>query len=99
MKFNDILKILKENKKSYYSTVVFPVLPPDPDDIYIYTENGDRLDKIAYEFYKDYSAWKIIADINNIPNDSLFPEVGIQLRIPQTLDKYYEEYEKINLNR
>jgi len=94
-----ILNILKDGRKSYYSTTVFPTISPSVDDVYIITESGDRLDKMAYEFYKDHSYWWILADVNNIPNDSLYPEVGIQMRIPANIDVYLQEFEKINTNR
>lgn len=99
MERSKILNILKDGRKSYYSTTVFPTIPPSVDDVYIITESGDRLDKMAYEFYKDHSYWWILAEINNIPNDSLYPEVGIQMRIPSNITEYLQEFEKINRNR
>jgi hypothetical protein len=98
-KRSSILNILKDGRKSYYSTIVFPTIQLSSDDIYIITENGDRLDKMAYEFYKDSSYWWILAEINKISNDSLYPEVGIQMRIPSSVTEYLEEFEKINRNR
>lgn len=99
MERNKVSRILKDGRKSYYSSIVFPKLPLSTEDVYIITEFGDRLDKIAFEFYKDSSLWWILAEINNIPNDSLFPDVGIQLRIPSTLETYLQEFDKINSNR
>lgn len=99
MERSKILKTLKEGRKSYFSSTIFPNFPPSIDDTWIITESGDRLDKMAFEFYKDTSYWWVLAEVNNIPKDSLYPEVGIQMRIPNSIQQYLDEFNKINNNR
>lgn len=69
-----------------YLTSRMPVIPIQPDDEYIITREGDRLDVLAYEFYEDASFWWLLANANNLRSASLVIPAGIQLRIPKNLD-------------
>jgi hypothetical protein len=51
-------------------------------DIYVATELGDRLDTLAYYFYKDSTLWWIIASANNIHTAVFGLREGTILRIP-----------------
>ena len=67
----------------YYKAKKYPPIPPSTSDIYVVTVQGDRLDLLANTYYKDPSLWWIISVANsNITFGSMFPEPGIQLRIP-----------------
>lgn len=66
-----------------YRTRIYPNIPPRDDDEYVRTQDGDRLDLLAYEFYGDQSLWWIIASANNIHNAPIGLEAGLLLRIPQ----------------
>jgi len=57
---------------------------------------GDRLDIMAQNFYNDVDFWWIIASANSLTGDSLFPPVGMQLRIPANLVSIVNSYKKIN---
>jgi hypothetical protein len=70
----------------YYKAKRYPFIPPNETDLYIVTVQGDRLDLLAYDYYKDASLWKIIAIANSIPLGSIYPEPGTQLRIPTDLN-------------
>jgi hypothetical protein len=72
-----------EVSKPRYVNVLYPQIPLDSQDIYVYTTQGDRYDSLALSFYKDSSLWWIINRANpNQDSASLFPSVGAQLRIP-----------------
>ena len=62
-RFNEIRK-LRANKKRYYINTILPPIPLSQDDIYIVTQDGDRLDNLSYEFYNDTQFWWVIAAAN-----------------------------------
>ena len=69
--------------KLAYQTVKYPEIPLTPEDIYVYTQQGDRFDVLAQNFYQDSSLWWIIACANpNVTLGSLIIPEGLQLRIP-----------------
>jgi len=81
----------------YYKAKKYPPIPPSPSDIYVVTTQGDRLDLLAYTYYKDSSLWWIIPMANdNITLGSMFPEPGIQLRIPTDLNAVLTLFEQAN---
>lgn len=79
---NNNTKTLRDGRRVYRSRI-YPNIPLRDDDEYVITQEGDRLDLLAYEFYKDQSLWWIIASANNIHNAPLGLEAGLTLRIPQ----------------
>jgi hypothetical protein len=82
----------------YLKNTIYPNIPLNESDIYIITNEGDRLDTIAYTYYKDTSLWKLISAINgNINNGSMFPIPGTQLRIPLDLNNVFNILEKTNI--
>jgi len=73
--------------KPYYRSVIYPNIPLSKNDIYVITTIGDRLDLLAYTYYKDTALWWVISMANNnITKGSLFPVPGTQLRIPLDLN-------------
>ncbi len=87
----------KENKRRYVQAGLLPTIAKTPEDTYVITTIGDRLDLLAHEYYKDSSKWFLIASANpDIPFSSLYLEPGIQLRIPpatfpQEVDRVIKE--------
>jgi hypothetical protein len=79
---NNPIKKLKDGREVYRSKI-YPDIPLRNDDVYVVTQTGDRLDLLAYEYYKDQSLWWIIASANNIHNAQLGIKEGTILRIPQ----------------
>jgi hypothetical protein len=53
----------------------------------ILSQEGDRLDLLAKEFYGDETLWFVIAKTNNLGKGSLDVPAGIIVKIP-----LYEEY-------
>jgi hypothetical protein len=68
--------------KQVYRSRIYPNIPLRDDDVYVMTETGDRLDTLAYEYFKDQTLWWIIASANNLHNAALSVPDGTILRIP-----------------
>lgn len=80
----------------YYRNNVYPDIPPTDTDYYVVTTIGDRLDLLAYDFYQDSSLWWVIASANALPGDSIYPPIGIQLRIPINIQAILASYQNVN---
>ncbi len=93
--------LLRENSPEYMRTVVYPLVPNSPNDIFIITEFGDRLDSLARKFYKDNSLYWIIynANPNIIRPDQLFLPAGVQLRIPTSIIEIKRLFDEINVRK
>jgi hypothetical protein len=93
-----ILKSVQDQKRRY-TNVKYPQIPLDPQDIYVYTTQGDRYDVLALTFYKDPDLWWIINRANpNQDSASLYPMVGSQIRIPSPfiLSVILSQYNALN---
>lgn len=76
----------------YYRNNLYPTIEPTDTDYYVITTIEDRLDLMAYDFYQDSSLWWVIASANALPGDSIYPPIGIQLRIPTNLQQVLNTY-------
>ena len=74
------------NGKKVLKTNIPKTIEKRDDDIYIITQETDRLDLLANQFYDDSRLWWIIAQANNLNGVNIGVEPGIQLRIPR--DKF-----------
>ena len=81
---------------TYYQTNVYPEVLPTNNDYYVITTVDDRLDLIAFDFYQDSSLWWVIASANALPDDSIYPPIGIQLRIPIDIQSIINNYNLVN---
>jgi hypothetical protein len=83
--------------KRYYKRKTYPSIPFSDTDVYVITTVGDRLDSLAYNYYKDAELWWIISIANNnSTNGSMFPQPGTQLRIPTNLSYVMNLFEEEN---
>jgi len=90
---------------SYYSTK-YPEIPLSENDIYVITEEGDRYDILADQYYGDTTLWWIISIANatsigtnlptSLPQNSMFPPIGTQIRIPANYSNIITSYNKLN---
>lgn len=80
----------------YYLTNVYPTIAPTDNDYYVITTIEDRLDLLAFDFYQDASLWWVIASANALPGDSIYPPIGIQLRIPTNIQSILNTYNRVN---
>ena len=53
--------------------------------MYFISQEGDRCDALAQEFYKDSSLWWCIARVNNLKTNNI--PAGTSLRIPVSTEK------------
>ena len=91
----EILRTLKGNR--YYATNFYPTIPLSDSDIYVITDERDRYDLLANQYYNDSSLWWIIASANPlIPPTSIYPPAGSQIRISLNITSILQEYSNIN---
>ena len=83
----------------FYVNAIYPDIPLSNNDSYVITTLGDRLDLMAFDFYGDTGYWWVIASANALPGDSLFPPVGMQLRLPADLSGIINKYKSVNIVR
>ena len=103
-RYSEIKKILNINPNvgkldtPYYKNTLYPKIPPNPNDIYVITEWGDRLDLLANQFYGDVTLYWIIAagNPNIVGFSSLFLKEGIQLRIPVDINEIISSFNRLN---
>ncbi len=65
-----------------YRTTVYSSIPERDNDVFVITQEGDRLDILAHQFYGDVTLWWYIAKANNLSFMTL--PIGTSLRIPAT---------------
>ena len=68
--------------KRVFKPTMYPKIPIRDSDVFIYPKFGDRLDNLAYKYYKDVSLWWIIAKANNLDSAHIGLDVDKQIRIP-----------------
>jgi hypothetical protein len=91
------IEILKtDSGKRYIKTIQYPIIEKKPDDIYIVGMQGDRLDNLAYSYYKDSRLWWIIARANNLGQGSLNVPIGRQIRIPNNYIEIIDKFNELN---
>ena len=104
-RYQNIPKILV-NRKPSYQTTKYPEVPLTDNDIYVYTTQGDRFDRLANQYYGDQSLWWIISIANtavagtslpsDLPQDSLVIPEGLQIRIPANYTEVLSSYRALN---
>jgi len=81
----------------YRESTRYPDIPLSESDVFIYTMRGDRLDNLAYQFYNDPTLWWILSVANpDLPNDSLYPTLGYQLRVPSDINQILNDFDQLN---
>ena len=86
--------------RPYFKSKFYPNIPLSEKDYYVITTVGDRLDSIAYSYYRDATLWWIIAAANNnATKGALFPQPGTQLRIPTDINSILNSYKQFNKAR
>ena len=92
------IKILNNNEFRYYKNIKYPPIPLSVDDVYITTTDGDRLDLLANQFYKDTELWWIIstANMDVIKRDSFALKAGLEIRIPANPSIIINNFRELN---
>lgn len=83
-RYNNLSVEFKNTKGLVYNSILLPYIEPVDSDILIITEEDDRLDLLANQFFGDASLWWVIATYNNLTDIDTKLEPGLQLRIPNT---------------
>ena len=73
----------KKKEVMKYNTTIYDKTFELDDDMYIITQEGDRLDNLSMVFYGNSKYWWYIAHVNNITTINV--EAGISLRIPSSV--------------
>ena len=99
-RYNNSSILRTSDGKPYYRGKQYPNIPLSASDLYVVTTVGDRLDYLAYTYYRDSELWWIIAAANNnVTRGSLFPVPGTQLRIPSNAATIINSFNKFNQAR
>ena len=82
----------------YYTNVTYPEISQSESDIWVETEFGDRLDLLAYQFYKDITLYWVISCANpdTINMGSIHIPVGSHIRIPTNITEIVDNYRLLN---
>jgi phage tail protein X len=78
-----------DKKKIVYQTNIFPKIDRHETDIYIHARDGDRLDNLAYQYYKDVTLWWVLAQANQLGKGSMYIKPPLQIRIPH-MDRVFD---------
>jgi hypothetical protein len=84
----------KYTKKKYLGSLIYPKIKPNNNDMYVISQQSDRLDILASKYYGDQSLWWIIAIANNLNDASLSIEPGTQMRIPSNVSQILNDLKK-----
>lgn len=99
-RYDDNTVLTTSQNVPYVKGKFYPNIPLSEDDIYVITTVGDRLDYIAYTYYRDSELWWIIAVANNnSTNGFLYPVPGTQLRIPRNPSLVIDQLNRFNQSR
>ena len=80
----------------YFGSTKYPPIDFTIEDFYIISMQGDRLDNLAAQFYGDPTLYWILQQSNSFNRDSLYPPIGVQIRIPQNLARILDEFNALN---
>ena len=83
----DLYKIYSDRQgvATKYETTIYDTVDSRDSDIYIITQEGDRLDILANQFYNNQELWWFIGRVNNITTMNV--PAGTSLRIPITAEQ------------
>jgi len=82
-KVNKMVNNTGDNTKSSiskYGTTIYKKVLENNSDIFVITQEGDRLDNLAFQFYGDANMWWYIAHVNNLSHINVPSDTS--LRIP-----------------
>ena len=96
-RYQNIPVLKSSNNRRYFSESKFPKIPLSENDIWVITTSGDRYDTLAQQYYGDKSLWWIISTANDsLEQNSLYPPLGTQIRIPIDTSDIIFKYEQLN---
>ena len=78
-----------------YQTTYYPKIEVSDQDEFIYPQDGDRLDTLAFRYYNDTTLWWVIAKANGIRGKIALSTDEI-IRIPGNIQTILENFQNIN---
>jgi len=91
--------IIKKDNNRIQGQTLYPPIIPKSSDLYVVVRDGQRLDTLADQYYKDAKLWWVIAQSNNITGGTLFVKPGSQIRIPMDLASINSALKQLNQER
>ena len=96
-RYSTIQTNISARGRRFKETTKYPDIPLSYNDIYVYTDEGDRFDILAQSYYKDPSLWWIISIANSgLAQNSLYIPTGTQLRLPTSIQDILSNYNELN---
>jgi hypothetical protein len=96
-RYDNTITFITNEYKPYYKSKFYPNVPLSESDVYVITTVGDRLDSLAYSYYRDSTLWWVISMANNnITKGALYPAPGTQLRIPTDITAVIRQFNQFN---
>ena len=90
------IKIDKNTGNRVFKATLYPTIRFNDGDKFIFPIDGERLETLAYRYYKDTTLWWIIAQANNIRDGSFGLKPDKQIRIPMEIAKILKDFRTIN---
>ena len=88
-----------KTEQDKYKITRYPQFTKRQSDLYIISREGDRLDLLANEFYKDPRYWWVLAHANNIGKGTMIVPPGLQLRIPFPITDLLDQLRQVEENK
>ena len=82
-KINKVKIDRSNNSVQKYETTIYQEIPETNDDIFVVTQEGDRLDNLAFKYYGDSTLWWYLAKANQLTDLNI--PAGTKLRIPSSI--------------
>ena len=92
---NTKVKMSRDGKRVFKPTI-YPKIPIKDSDVFIYPKFGDRLDNLAYKYYKDTTLWWIIAKANGLDEAHIGLTPDEQIRIPIDITPIINELKRLS---
>ena len=86
----------KRNKVKYYKRTLYPDIPEKDSDVIHNVRAGERLDLLAYKYYKDVGLWWVISRANRLDPSNIGLEASSTLRIPIDIADVVRAFRAIN---
>jgi len=93
---NTKVKIDRKTNNRVYGLTLYPTIPIQDGDEFLFPYDGERIETIAYKYYQDTSLWWIIAGANNLRDGGFGLDPTVELRIPKNIQPILEEFRRLN---
>ena len=87
---------MRGDGKRVLKPTIYPKIPIKDSDVFIYPKFGDRLDNLAYKYYKDTTLWWIIAKANGLDEAHIGLALDEQIRIPIDITPIINELKRLS---